>query len=633
LATRQPARRHTQARELASEAAGLRDRVGALRQAAGMPEAEPRSLLDAALAELDAAVTALDRGPGTDPDDADGGQHPSHSDRKLLHAIFQEVPVALFLLGKDSTVRRANLAAAELIGATPGYATGRPFTSLIEPATRAAVRSQLAAAGRTGESHMLSCGLYGPAGARQCQVAVRTVSVRGDEDRLLLVATPTPDSPAPPGRKPAPADAIEDVVVAMTKRLDAVTAVNKLLLENAASSEAQTLQRLARLLADTVATWVIIDTADQGALRRHCTAGPDHEGSASRAQAVMAVEPSAGSAPAQVLSTGSSLLLAHPEDEEVLGVTDAGVPLLPLLGGACVLCAPITAGGICHGTLTLVRDSASGTFGLADMGVAEDAAEQLARTIEVQRTMRHRTEAAEALQGSLLPRELKPVPGVEIAAAHMAPTRGREVGGDFYDIYSTPDGWGIAIGDVVGKGQDAAAVTAAARHAIRVLSHWNPDPAGVLRGANEIMLGEAFGGRFVTADAAHLSWRDGSLHVVLGSAGHPAPVLVKHDGRAQSIEGGGEPLGIFPDGQAAVSELDLSPGDVLFFCTDGLTGARSTERGYFGERLADALAGLYGRAPAEIISSLQRMLVDFCDNVLLDDVTMLALRVGPAPAR
>jgi serine phosphatase RsbU (regulator of sigma subunit) len=431
--------------------------------------------------------------------------------------------------------------------------------------------------------------------------------------------------------RPSAGEALDPVVVAMTRRMDAVTSVNKLLLENAASSEAQTLQRFARLMADTVATWAIIDTVDQGELRRHCISGPDQEDSAGRAQAAMAVEPSADSVPGQVLSSENSLLLAHPDDEDVLGVTDAGVPLLILLGGACVLCAPIMAGGICHGTLTLVRDAAAGTFGLADVGLAEDAAEQLARTIAVQRTMRQRTETAEALQGSLLPREPKPIPGVEIAAAHMAPTLGREVGGDFYDIYSTPEGWGIAIGDVVGKGEDAAAVTAAARHAIRVLAHWNADPAGVLRGANEIMLAEAFGGRFVTADAAHLSWRDGSLHITLGSAGHPGPVLVKHDGRAQAIEGGGEPLGIFPDGEAAVSELELSPGDVLFFCTDGLTGARSPELGYFGERLADALGGLYGRTPADIISSLQRMLVEFCGNVLLDDVTMLALRVEAAP--
>jgi serine phosphatase RsbU (regulator of sigma subunit) len=308
-----------------------------------------------------------------------------------------------------------------------------------------------------------------------------------------------------------------------------------------------------------------------------------------------------------------------------------------LLGGASVACAPIAANGISYGTLTLVRSAAAGTFGLADMGLAEDAAEQLARTIAVQRTMRHRAEAAEALQGSLLPRVLKPIPGVEMAAAHMAPTLGREVGGDFYDIYPTPDGWGIAIGDVVGKGQDAASVTAAARHAIRVLGHWNADPAQVLRKVNEIMLAEAFGGRFVTADAAHLSWHDGSLRVVLGSAGHPSPVRIRPDGRAQLVEGGGEPLGIFADGEPKVSELDLAAGETLFFCTDGLTGARSAsqhgpEVEYFGDRLADALAGLSGRSPADIVAEMQRLLIEFSGGVLLDDVTMLALRVGEPPA-
>jgi len=219
-----------------------------------------------------------------------------------------------------------------------------------------------------------------------------------------------------------------------------------------------------------------------------------------------------------------------------------------------------------------------------------------------------------------------------MAAAHIPPTLGREVGGDFYDIYPTPDGWGIAIGDVVGKGQDSASVTAAARHAIRVLGHWNADPAEVLRRANEVMLAEAFGGRFVTADAAHLSWHDGTLRVVLGSAGHPGPVRVKPDGRAQLIEGGGEPLGIFADGEAKVSELDLATGEVLFFCTDGLTGARSPEFEYFGERLTDSLAGLSGRSPADIVAGMQRLLVEFCGGVLLDDVTMLALRVGDPPS-
>jgi PAS domain S-box-containing protein len=637
LATRQ----RSDASDQASDATGLKVRVGALRQAAGMPEAEPRPLLDAALAELDAAVSALDTtGAAYSPDGDAGGPPGPASDRRLLQAIFQQVPVALFLLGADGAVRRANSAAAELVGATPGYATGRSFAALVEPSARAAVRSQLAAVARTGVQQVLTCGLYGPAGVRPCQVMVRRVSVRGDDDKLLVVASLRGGRQAGPASAPSTAGsdsaaattaAVSQVVAAMTSRIDVVSAVNKLLLENVASSEGQLLQRFGRLLADRVATWVIVDVMQAGRLERHSVAGPDEEASAGRARAMMAAAPSEESAPSLVALSGSAMVLAHPDDDTILGVTEAGVPLLLLVGGASVLSAPVTAAGVCYGALTLVRNAAAGTFGIADVGIAEDAAEQLARTLAVQRTMRQRTEAAEALQGSLLPRELKPVPGVEIAAAHLPATQGRAVGGDFYDIYPTPDGWGISIGDVTGKGQDAA-VTAAARHAIRVLAHWNADPAGVLRGANEIMLAEAFGGRFVTADAAHLSWQDGDLRVVLGSAGHPGPVLVKQDGRTQTIEGGGEPLGIFPDGEAERVELTLSRGDVLFFCTDGLIGARSPDLGYFGERLSDALAGLCGQPPADIVAGMQRMVVDFCDGVLLDDVTMLALAVGEAPA-
>jgi len=126
--------------------------------------------------------------PDAEPPDGQG----AGSDRKLLHAIFQQVPVALFLLGQDGTIRRANAAAAALIGASPGYATGRGFVSLVEPAARAAVKSLLAAMGQAGGTQAgtqaLSCGLYGPAGVRPCQVTISPVSVRGDDDLLLVVA-------------------------------------------------------------------------------------------------------------------------------------------------------------------------------------------------------------------------------------------------------------------------------------------------------------------------------------------------------------------------------------------------------------------------------------------------------------
>lgn len=640
----------------AIRAAELRTRGDALRMAVAMPDAELRPILDAALIELDAAVDAL---AGTEANDPADGQEQdlARLERQLLRAIFQQVPLALFLLGKDGTVRRANEAAAALFGSSEGYATGKRFTGLVDLPFRAAVQSQLAAVTRTGAPGQLSCALLGGDGMLTCELRIRRVSVRGEQDRLLVAVTLrrgktakiSPDNPpGEPAAKPArqaeslgQADAevpplAGDVVATMTRRLDLVLAANRLLLENVASSEGALLQRMARLLADHLATWVLIDVKDgkhAGRLVRHSVAGPDEEDSAARAEAAMTAEPDPGSLPAQVALTGSSVVLAHADEDMVLGAAKDGVPLLVLLRGTSVLCVPIRAGDVCHGTLTMVRPSAHGVFRLADAGLAEEIAEQLARAVDARRMIERRTRAAESLQASLLPPEPKQIPGVKVGAAHLAPTQGNEVGGDFYDIYATPQGWGVAIGDVCGKGKDAAAVTAAARHAIRVLGYRNADPGEVLRAANDIMLAEAFDGRFVTADAAHLSWQDGKLKVVLGSAGHPPPVLICADGRAQLIEGGGVPLGVFPDGEAAVveRELELGIGDVLFFCTDGLIGARSPDLTYFGERLADELAELAGRAPADLISGLTARLTAFCDGILLDDVTMLALQPVQPP--
>jgi serine phosphatase RsbU (regulator of sigma subunit) len=150
----------------------------------------------------------------------------------------------------------------------------------------------------------------------------------------------------------------------------------------------------------------------------------------------------------------------------------------------------------------------------------------------------------------------------------------------------------------------------------------------VLRGANEIMLAEEFGGRFVTASAAHLSWRDGILRIVLANAGHPAPVLVRPDGRTQRLSGGGLPLGIFPDPEPAKIELELSDGDVLFYYTDGLADARSPQATYLEDSLTDSLAQLAGRRAADIVSDMRKVVLDFSDNVLHDDLTMLVLRAA-----
>jgi PAS domain-containing protein len=184
-----------------AELADLAGRRDALRQAAELPGADPRALLDAAFAELDAAVEVLIklvRADAAEPDPAAGSPAALSAERSLLRAVFQQAPAPLFLLEPDGTIRRANNRAGDLIGSAPGYATGKPLTAFVDLPSRAAVQSQLAAATRTGAARQADCTLLGPDGP---VAATLTASVLTDGARLLVVtvAAVPPEGPGGSG--------------------------------------------------------------------------------------------------------------------------------------------------------------------------------------------------------------------------------------------------------------------------------------------------------------------------------------------------------------------------------------------------------------------------------------------------
>jgi serine phosphatase RsbU (regulator of sigma subunit) len=343
---------------------------------------------------------------------------------------------------------------------------------------------------------------------------------------------------------------------------------------------------------------------------------------------VRSVDPDPESAPWQVHSTGKSVLLAHPDDPSVLGIGPGGTPLLMTLGATSLICVPISDGSTGYGALTLARQAANGPFSVADLGLAEDLGQHLANAIRVDRMFRRRSEVAESLQASLLPASLPTVPWLEFAAAYIGATQWQEISGDFYDVFPASDGWAIAVGDVCGKGQDAAAMTAAARHSIRALAHVHDAPADVLTAANEVLLAGDYGERFVTASLAFLRQRGRRVQVRLGGCGHPGPAVVRADGRVEILEVDGMPLGLFGDLEASQVELELREGDLLFFYTDGVTEARSADLAFFEDRLADELASVAGGSAAETVHAVQELVTSFSDGELRDDVTMLAVRVG-----
>jgi serine phosphatase RsbU (regulator of sigma subunit)/PAS domain-containing protein len=616
---------------------GLAERRDALRQAAAMPGADPRALLEASFAELDAAVEAL-----ANLAEAAAGEAASaapadslSAERGLLRAVFGSAPVPLFVLEQDATVRRANARAGELIGAPPGYATGKSLTAFIDPPSRAAVKSQLAAAIRTGKARLVGCRLLSSDGPVDVTLAADVITLP-DGTRLVVVAAASPEAAAAgpvPARRPArPPDGDADGLVgAMTRRMDMVTEVTRVLLDNSTFSEAVTLQRCARVLAGSMASWVIVDMERADVLRRQFVVGPAGPAGQELARKVRAVDPQPGSAPAEVHAATRSVLLAHADDAGILGADGDEVPLLMQIGATSVLSVPITDGSACFGALTFARTPGEGRFEIADLALAEELGQHLGVAIRVDRMFRHHTAVSETLQGSLLPASLPPVPGLDLSSAYQPATEGMEVSGDFYDVFQVTGGWAITVGDVCGKGQDAAAMTAAARHSIRTLAHWDADPAGVLAGVNEVILAGDYEDRFVTVKLAYLRWQDGRLHVRLASAGHPGPALVRSDGRVDVLHGGGLPLGLFPDADPQVEELDLGEDDLLFFYSDGLTDARSPDMRYFDDVLADQLASLAGRPAAETVRMMQGMVSSFAHDELRDDLTILVARVKAAP--
>ncbi len=626
--------------ELEVELNELETRVSDLRQAAQIPDAALRPILDAALIELELGVDMLATLRARIAAAPDEVKRPGTADveRHLLRAVFQDAPAPIFLLETDGSVRRANRQAGALLGVPSGYLTGKPLTAFVDLSGRAAMKSQLNAVVRTRRPRRVRCQMASTGGKVATEITIDLVELAGEPEPLIVaVAGPAAAAPEPKwhgsdGRRSGHAKFTDRAVAGATQRLDLMTATTRLLLENATFNESVTLRRCARLLSAELKAWVVVDVVYDDELRRQLVVGPPGERTAKLTAAIREVDPQAGTLPCEVQESGSSRLLTHAEDVMVLGSTRSGVPVLSLLGATSALCVPLSDGQRSYGALTLIRRADEQPLAVADLGLVEELGEQVALAIKVDRMFVRRSEVVEALQASLLPRGIPSVAGVEIAGAYVASTEGLDVGGDFYDVYDSPAGWGLVIGDVQGKGEEAATVAAMARYAARVLAHWNRNPAEVLGMVNDVLQAQPSSDRFVTAIAAHLRFEDAVLHATVASAGHPGPALVRPDGRVRMLPGGGMPLGLFADCEAETTQLDLESGDMLFFFTDGVTEARSPANAYFENRLADELAAVAGQPADDVVSAIQALVLEHSLNNLRDDMTMLALRVLEPPS-
>jgi sigma-B regulation protein RsbU (phosphoserine phosphatase) len=242
---------------------------------------------------------------------------------------------------------------------------------------------------------------------------------------------------------------------------------------------------------------------------------------------------------------------------------------------------------------------------------------------------------ASTLQRTLLPPSLMTVPGMEVAA-YYHPASIDEVGGDFYDLFPlTGDSWGFFLGDVSGKGAEAAVVTSLARYTLRSAAVYNPEPVKVLDNLNTVLHQQYRGGdiRFCTVIYGSLVPDDTGCAITLVSGGHPPAIVVRADGTTQFLHtDGGMLVGAIPEAKFTEVTAHLGPGDTLLLYSDGLTEARpvdaSRER-YSEEELLDHLAASAATGASEVIGALTELLTGFGDGVE-DDTALLALSI-PLP--
>ena len=298
-------------------------------------------------------------------------------------------------------------------------------------------------------------------------------------------------------------------------------------------------------------------------------------------------------------------------------------------GHESFLFVPLVAGGSTRG---LVVTSWADRVALSgeDRAFIETLANQAAQALDRARHFESERTIAETLQRSVLPATLPRVESLQLAARYLPGTDEVDVGGDWFDAMLLSNGrLGLAVGDVVGKGVQAAATMAQLRNALRAFALDQMKPSSTMTRLNRLT-DELSESTFATVVYAVLDPDTGVCRFTC--AGHPPPLVVHPDGRAEYLEGGrGLPLGTSPDVRYRQQTVELPVGSTLILYTDGLVERRSEPIDEGLERLREAAEEASGE-PERIVEHIIERLVG--SGGRRDDIAVLAVRmltVAPKP--
>ena len=261
-------------------------------------------------------------------------------------------------------------------------------------------------------------------------------------------------------------------------------------------------------------------------------------------------------------------------------------------------------------------------------GLAIDSirlAERMALQLEGERRASHESEMARQVQARLLPQRVPPMNTLDYAGRCV---QARAVGGDYYDFLDLGEHRiALALADVSGKGLPAALLMASLQAALRThCTAGLKDPGGIMRQVNRLLYESTAPQHFATLFLAE--YDDTRQRLGFVNCGHNPPVLLKGDGSVRRLAATACVLGMFPDWECGVEEVELGAGDLLALFTDGITEATDERENEFGEeRLIAALDEFRNRSAAETLETVIHLVQEFGGSDQADDLTLIVARV------
>jgi serine phosphatase RsbU (regulator of sigma subunit) len=348
-------------------------------------------------------------------------------------------------------------------------------------------------------------------------------------------------------------------------------------------------------------------------------------------RAKMPIDPHGPHPVAEVIRSGRTMNLDRLSDHEIDRITsreDERELLRQHRFKSCIV-LPLGARGSVLGALTLWIMRPPKAFDETARRTAKRLADRAALALDNARLHEQQAHIASVLQHSLLPRSLPEINGFEASSRFLAAGEAYEVGGDFYDVFRSGSGsWTAVIGDVCGKGPEAASLTALARYTVRTASSPDSSPSQVLRTLHDLISAEHSDLRFCTAALARIqppSNGNGVAHLTVALGGHPLPLVLRKDGRVDSIGEPGTLLGALPSVVLADTDADLAVGDSLILYTDGVLDVSDRSQRDDPGWLTKELSESAGMSADEIAERLAQAAIKRHGGEPRDDIAVLVL--------